>query len=165
MIKVTDIFNNEFEVECIGCALVDKSLVPIGGIIKETENFILHHDPEVPIKGFLIIASKRHIKSISQLQKPQAIEFFELCYDARAALSSFEDITDCTFIQEERSEHFHFWILPRYKWMDELFDNSLSSIRPIMKYAEENLKTEKNISEIKMYVEHLKNHFIITESD
>ena len=145
--KRKDILNNEFEVECIGCALVDKTLIPIGGIIKETENFILHQDPEVPIKGFLIIASKLHVKAITELSKIQAAEFFELCYDARVALLSFDDILECSLIQEERSNHFHFWILPKYKWMNDLFENSLSSIRPILKYAREKLKTEKVLRE------------------
>jgi len=154
--KVNDILGNDYEIDCIGCALANNILVPVGGIIKETENFILHQDPEVPIKGFLVIASKYHIKSIAELSKSQAVEFFELCYDARVALISFGDIIECTFIQEERSGHFHFWILPRYEWMNGLFENSLSSIRSLMKYAEENLKTEKNIEDIKMSVEHLK---------
>ena len=150
-----DILNNEFEVECIGCALVNKILTPIGGIIKETENFILHQDPEIPIKGFLIIASKQHIKSITQLSKLQALEFFELCYETRRALLSFEDIIECDLIQEEKG-HFHFWIFPKYKWMNDLFENSLTSIRAIMGYAKENLKTEQNIKEIVEYVELLK---------
>ena len=154
--KVTDILNNHFEVECIGCAMADKSLSSVGGIIKETENFIVQQDLEVPIKGFLIIASKQHIKSIAELPKSQALEFFGLCHDARTALLSFGDIIECTLIQEERSRHFHFWILPRYKWMNDLFENSLSSIRPIMKYAKENLKTEQNIRDIKLCVERLK---------
>jgi diadenosine tetraphosphate (Ap4A) HIT family hydrolase len=153
--KRKGILNNEFEVDCIGCALANKSLIPIGGIIKETDNFILHQDPEIPIKGFLIIASKQHIKSITQLSKIQALEFFELCYNARNALLTFDDIIECSLIQEERG-HFHFWILPKYKWMNDLFENSLSSIRPIMKYARENLKTEQNINEIISYVEQLK---------
>jgi len=151
-----DILGNDFDVECIGCALVNKTLVPIGGIIKETESFILHHDPEVPIKGFLIIASKQHIKSITQLSKLQAVEFIELCYEARTALLSFDDINECSLIQEERSGHFHFWILPKYQWMNNLFDNSLSSIRPIMKYAEENLKSEKIFYDIQKFVEQLR---------
>ena len=151
-----DKINKEFEAECIGCALASKSLIPIGGIIKETENFILHQDPEVPIKGFLIIASKQHIKSISQLSKSQALELFELCYDARIALLSFDNIIECNLIQEERSGHFHFWILPKYKWMNDLFDNSLSSIRLIMKYAKENLITDQNIKDIEICVERLK---------
>ena len=154
--KRTDILDNVFEVDCIGCALANKNLIPIGGIIKETDNFILHQDPEIPIKGFLIIASKQHIKSITQLSKSQALEFFELCYDARMALLSFDDIIECNLIQEERSGHFHFWILPRYTWMNELFENSLSSIRPIMKYARENLKSKENIEDIKKCIERLK---------
>ena len=154
--KVTDILNNYFEVECIGCALANKRLVPIGGIIKETENFILVQDIEVPIKGFLIISSKRHIKSVTQLSKSQAVEFFELCCDARIALSSFEDIVECSLIQEERSGHFHLWIFPRYEWMNGLFENSLPSIRQIMKYAEKNMKTEENIKEIESCIERIK---------
>ncbi|MCL2704384.1 MAG: HIT family hydrolase [Defluviitaleaceae bacterium] len=154
--KGTDILGNDFDVECIGCALSDNTLVPVGGIIKETDNFILLQDIEVPIKGFLVIASKQHIKSFIELPKPQAVEFFKLCYDARAALGNFEDINDCTFIQEERSGHFHFWILPKYKWMNDLFDDSISSIRPIMKYAEKNLKSEENIEDIQKCVERLK---------
>jgi len=154
--KRKDILNNEFEVECIGCALANKNLVPVGGIIKETENFILHQDPEIPIKGFLIIASKKHIKSIIELSKSQALEFFELVYDARTALLSFDDIIECSLIQEEKSGHFHFWILPKYIWMNDLFDNSLSSIRPIMQYARENLKTAQNIKDIEIYIERLK---------
>ena len=67
--KMTDVLSNELEIDCIGCAIADKSLIPVGGHVKETDNFILHQDPEVPIKGFLIIASKRHIKSIAQLVK------------------------------------------------------------------------------------------------
>jgi hypothetical protein len=25
---------------------------------------------------------------------------------------------EVTFIQEERSEHFHVWLLPRYEWIE-----------------------------------------------
>ncbi|MCL2194449.1 MAG: HIT family hydrolase [Oscillospiraceae bacterium] len=154
--KITDVLNREYEVDCIGCALVDGSVTPIGGIIKETENFILHQDPEVPLKGFLVIATKQHVRSIAQLSKSQALEFFALCYDARKALKSLDNTIECTLIQEERSGHFHAWLFPRQRWMDGLFDNSLSSIRPIMKYAEANLKTEENIREIETCVEQLK---------
>jgi hypothetical protein len=35
-LKKTDIFNNEMGEECIGCSVTNGSLIPIGGIIKET---------------------------------------------------------------------------------------------------------------------------------
>jgi len=154
--KEKDLSGNDFAIDCIGCALVDKKIIPIGGIIKETENFILHHDPEVPIKGFMIIASKQHVKSITDFSKSQAIEFFELCYEARTALLTFEDIIECVLLQEERSGHFHFWIFPKYEWMNDLYENSLSSVRPIMKYAEKNMMNKENTDSIHECVEQLK---------
>ena len=148
--------------ECMGCALANGSLVPVGGIIKETEHFILHQDVEVPIKGFLVIASKRHIKSVADMAKDEAVEFMELLYDARKALLSVEGIIECTFIQEERSGHFHFWLFPRYEWMDGLFKNSLTTVREIMKYAEENMNTAENIKDIEINSECMKENLVNT---
>jgi diadenosine tetraphosphate (Ap4A) HIT family hydrolase len=64
---IKDFINNEWSCKCIGCSIGSGEVVPPGGIITETKNFVLHQDPEVPIKGFLIIASKKHIQSISQI--------------------------------------------------------------------------------------------------
>ncbi|MCL2323738.1 MAG: HIT family hydrolase, partial [Oscillospiraceae bacterium] len=151
-----DALNGKWTVKCIGCAIVSKEVTPIGGLIKETQNFVLHQDPEIPIKNFLIIAAKKHIKSIVELSTEQNVELFDLCYKARKALLSFKDITDCKLIQEEQSGHFHLWILPRYGWMNEKFDNSLTFVRPIMKYARENHKTQDNLNEIVTSVERLR---------
>jgi diadenosine tetraphosphate (Ap4A) HIT family hydrolase len=155
-LKKTDIFNNELGTDCIGCSVTNGTLIPIGGIIKETANFILHQDPEIPIKGFLIITTKLHLSSITQLQKSQVNELFDLYYDARKALLTFEDILECTLIQEERSKHFHIWILPRYEWMNKQFKNSLSTIRPIMNFAKKNMKVQSNINEIITAANHLR---------
>jgi len=134
--------------DCIGCAIASKEMTPPGGIIKETTNFALHQDPEIPIRNFLIINAKRHIQSIAQMSPEENTELFELCYQARKALLSFDDIIDCTLIQEERSGHFHLWILPWYAWMDAGFDQSLASVRAVMQYARENRRTNKHLDEI-----------------
>jgi diadenosine tetraphosphate (Ap4A) HIT family hydrolase len=73
----------------------------------ETQNFILHQDPEIPIKGFLIVAAKRHIRSMAELSQDEAQELFGLVYRARLALRRLGDIREVTVIQEERSAHFH----------------------------------------------------------
>ena len=150
---IKDILDNEWQCNCIGCSISTGEVIPPGGIIRETENFILHQDPEIPIKGFLIIASKKHIKSISQLSFEESQELFDLVYKARRALESIDDIKEVSIIQEERSSHFHLWLLPRYQWMDDICINSLSTIREIMNYARENCKTTKYINEILMTVE------------
>ena len=146
--RTVNALNGEWVVECIGCAIASKKVIPIGGLIKETSNFVLHQDPEIPIKNFLIIAAKNHIKSIAELSHEQNNELFDLCYKARKALMSFDDFINCKLIQEEHSGHFHLWILPYYDWMIEKFDNTLTSVRSIMKFARENLKTKENIDEI-----------------
>lgn len=152
----TDILNREWSCQCIGCAIASGEVLSPGGIIAETKNFILHQDPEIPIKGFLIIASKSHIRSISQLTSEESQELFDLVYRARIALNSIADIKEVTIIQEERSGHFHLWLLPRYQWMNEQFANSLSTVREIMVYSKNNLKSKENIESILLEVEKIR---------
>ena len=157
---VKDILNKEWQCECIGCGIGTGDITPPGGLIVETKNFVLHQDPEVPIKGFLIIASKAHIKSISELSFEESRELFDLVYKARMALKSIIDIKEVTIIQEERSKHFHLWLLPRYNWMDEKATYSLSTIREITAFSKNICKTEQNIKEILETVELIKSEIL-----
>jgi len=143
----------------VECSIGNGEIAPPGDIIVDTKNFVLHQDPEVPISGFLIIASKKHIKSISELSLEESTEFFELVYKARLVMKNVVNINEVTIIQEERSGHFHMWLLPRYEWMTDKFGNSLSTVREIMSYSKENLKTKDNIEEILSVASKLKNAF------
>ena len=145
---VKDILGKEWNCKCIGCSIGKGEIIPPGEIIMNTENFVLHQDPEIPIKAFLIIASKKHIKSLSEFTSEESQELFALVYRARRALKSIKDIKEVSIIQEERSGHFHLWLLPRYEWMDKKFENSLSTVREIFFYAKDNYKTEENIADI-----------------
>jgi diadenosine tetraphosphate (Ap4A) HIT family hydrolase len=152
----TDILNREWTCQCIGCSIASGEVLSPGGIIAETKNFRLDQDPEIPIKGFLIISSKSHIRSISQLSSEESRELFDLVYRARIALNNIADIKEVTIIQEERSGHFHLWLLPRYEWMNERFANSLSTVREIMAYSKNNLKSDENIENILLEVEKIR---------
>ena len=145
---ITTILGQSFLCECIGCDIASGRIVPPGGMIAETEHFILHQDPEVPIRAFFIVASKAHIQSMDQMSAAEARECFDLVYRARKLQSRLGDISEVLVIQEERSEHFHLWLLPRYAWMDERFANSLSTVREMLKYARENRKTSEEVAEI-----------------
>lgn len=57
-----DFMNNEWNSECIGCEIGKGAIIPPGGIIKETENFLIQQDLEVPIKGFLNNSIKKTYK-------------------------------------------------------------------------------------------------------
>lgn len=156
---VKDILNHDCEAECIGCAIANKEMKIPGGIIYETENFIIQQDLEVPIEGFLVIVSKKHIRSISELRMNEMVELSELIYKSRKVLEEIDDLTDVTIIQEERSKHFHVWLFPRYKWIDEKFENSLPAIREIMEYARNNLKTDAQIGKVLRIAEMVKSEF------
>lgn len=155
---VNDILGKEWNCKCIGCSIGTGEITPPGEVIMSTENFVLHQDPEIPIKGFLIIASKKHIKSISELTLDESQELFDLVYRARRALTIIKDIKEVSIIQEERSGHFHLWLFPRYEWMDEKFENSLSTVREILFYAKDKHKTEENIADILATVEIIRDY-------
>ena len=96
---------------------------------------------------------EKHIFELEQ-------ELFTLVYKARVAMKSIKYIKEVTIIQEERSGHFHLWLLPRYEWMDDKFENSLSSVRECMKYAKINYKSEENTKAILETVKIIKGNFI-----
>lgn len=152
-----DFLNNEWKSECIACEIGKGKITPPGGIIKETENFFIQQDLEIPLKGFLIIASKKHLKSIAQLTLDEVIELTNLIYKSRLALNEISDINEVVIIQEERSNHFHVWLFPKYSWMNELFENSLTDIRKIMKYVKLNMKNKENIKEVLSTADFLRN--------
>ncbi len=154
-----DFMNNQWPDQCMGCSIGKNDMVPPGGIIYDTKNFVLHQDPDVPLSGFLIAASKKHVRSIGELTLEESTELFDLVYKARVAMKNICDINEVTIIQEERSGHLHLWLLPRYQWMNDKFGNSLSNIREIMSHIKENLKTENNLEEVLLVAEKLKQDF------
>lgn len=141
--------------KCIGCNIVNKEIIPNGGIIYETENFLLFQDPEVPIKGFLIVQAKRHVKSMIDFTEEEQIELVKLINKAREALKKLDICNEVTIVQEERSKHFHVWLFPNYKWMEEKFGKGIKYLRDISEYAIENV-TQKDIEEVLEIVEKLK---------
>jgi diadenosine tetraphosphate (Ap4A) HIT family hydrolase len=153
---ITDMQNHPYTCDCIGCAIGAGEIIPPGGLICESEHFVLHQDPEVPVRGFLIVASKRHIRSIAQMSEAEAAELFSLVYRARLAQEQAGQIHEVRIIQEERSGHFHLWLLPWEAWMEGKFVNSLASVREMMRYAKEERRTEENVREVLEEVEAIK---------
>ncbi len=153
---ITDIQNNQYTCDCLGCAISAGEVIPPGGLICESEHFVVHQDPEVPVRGFLIIATKKHIQSIAQMSEAEAAELFSLVYRARVTLEKLGQIHEVRIIQEERSGHFHLWLLPWDAWMDEKFINSLASVRDMMRYAKAERRTAENVREVLEIVEAIK---------
>ena len=154
-----DILGNEINTDCIGCAIAKGEMELPGGILYDGKSIILAADPEIPIPGFLIITSKRHIQSFAQLSEDERSEIGDTIAWAQKALKELHLAESVTLVQEERSKHFHIWIFPNQEWMKEKFGFGLQYMRDINAYARENATTEdtekviKAVEDIRAYKE------------
>lgn len=148
---MSDIINNK----CTGCSV---SKGEIGTIIYETNTFVLNQDPEVPLKGFLVITSKKHVNSFIDYNENEREELLELLFKARKALKDLNICKEVTIVQEERSQHFHIWLFPYFDWMQEKFGKGVKYLRDINEYVVKNA-TDKQKRDVLDSIEKLKKYF------
>ena len=131
--KTKDFLGNEWDGNCMGCAISEGSISIPGGLIKRTQYFFVNQDPLIPLPGFLVIASTRHIRSISEMDDIEYDEFSKLIRDTHRAIKDVTKIEHLTIVQEERSSHFHLWFFPWTEYVIERYGKpSLAKIREIM---------------------------------
>ncbi|RKL66552.1 diadenosine tetraphosphate hydrolase [Salipaludibacillus neizhouensis] len=136
------------EVECLSCALTSGLIQPDGGVVLETEYFHAHQDVAYPIKGLIIIASKRHIKRFDELTEYEQVDYITVLSRIRKAQRDILGIDYVYyFYNEDTSHHFHTWMVPRYDWMYE-FGRSVESVRPVLLHAREEMNNDENIQEV-----------------
>lgn len=148
---IEDFTGAKKEMMCIGCACTEAGQ-DVPGYVIETELFHAHQDQEVPIPGFVILSTKRHIESIADFTDAEASEFIILARRIRQAQRDVLGIEHVYLIEEEdTADHFHLWLLPRYEWMkDEVqFGRKVGSARNVLQYAQEHMKTAENIVLVK----------------
>ena len=131
--KTKDFLGKEWDITCMGCAISDNSMSAPGGFIQKTQYFCVHQDPLIPLSGFLVIASLRHIQSISDMQKSEYEDFSNLLRVTHYAIKKATGIENLTIVQEESSRHFHLWFFPWTQYVVEKYGKpSLAKIREIM---------------------------------
>lgn len=143
MATIKDFLGNEWTFDCLGCSIANGEIKIPGGIIYDGKAVVLGADPEIPIPGFLILTSKRHVNSFSQYTKEERDEISNVLYYAEKALKELKIADTFTIVQEDRSKHFHIWVFPRYKWMVEQFGDGISHLRDISQYAKEHATDEE----------------------
>ena len=63
---------------CIGCACASGEFDVFGGNLFETESFIVAQDCELPINGFMIVSTKRHITKMTELSEKEQIDLIKI---------------------------------------------------------------------------------------
>ena len=148
MRKLTLANGSVVEVECLSCALTSGLIVPDGGVVYETEFFHAHQDVAYPIKGLIILASKRHIRCFDELTEEEQLDYIRVLSKIRKAQRKILGIEYVYyFYNEDTTHHFHTWLVPRYEWMYE-FGRSVESVRPVLLHARNHMNNEENMKEV-----------------
>ena len=137
------------EIACLGCAIQSGEVETPGGVIASSEHFEAQQDYEIPIPGFVILTSKRHLVSFDEFTKDEQQDFIKLLCRVRKGMREALGVNTVYFVQEEDTQHhFHVWLFPRYGWMTEEFGRKINSVRPIMEYARKHMKTADNLVKV-----------------
>ena len=156
--NIIDITGKEWKIKkCLSCEIANGTIAPYGGILYKSENFAVMQDVELPINGFIVIASIRHLEKFTELTEDEQVELTKLINKTLNILRNNGVAEEYNIILEEKKNyHFHIWLMPRHKWMIEQFGKVLKNIKGIQEYAINNMKTDENIKEIAKTCEILK---------
>ena len=152
MVQITSADGKKLETNCIGCALVNGQAGTIGGLLYDGFHHQVRTDYEVPIRGFYVIGSKRHLAHRVDFTPREKTEFNHIkktlaqgmCDILGIDKEKIHELVDESKINSPiNPSHFHMALLPEEPWMKG------KSIDEILIYAKENLKTEANLNKLK----------------
>ena len=103
--EAIDILGRKWKYECMSCAIAKGELELPGGLIYEDEYITVGADTEIPLNGFIIIAPKRHVNSIADLNTIERHELIDYIARIIEALRELNIVHEVTIVQEERSKH------------------------------------------------------------
>lgn len=144
MNKVIDIFGKEIEFECMGCDIANHKLIPPGGYVYEDEFINISADPEIPIKGFMVLGINKHIKSLNEMTSTERFNIVETLNETIEVIKKYDIANEVLLIQEEKASHFHIWIVPIHDWMDK-FGRNVRNIKEIINYAKQNFNENQEV--------------------
>lgn len=156
--QLTTIYGTTENVTCIACSTLNQTQNPTNKfLIAKSKYFRAEQDYEVPIPGFVIVASNRHFYSVDEMSEAEQADFIRFVASVRKAMRQVLNIDYVQMILNERtaSSHFHLWLFPRYDWMEEKFGTKLDSIEEIMRFAKETMKSTielDNVYGVTLYI-------------
>lgn len=135
---------------CPGCAYANHEFVLPCGMAYEDNLFTLSQDWELPIEGFLVISPKRCVEKFDELTDEERVKIFDIVNKTITILRN-NNICDRfnVIFEEKEGRHFHIWIMPRHKWMSDLFDDITDNIGEIFAYAKSNFREQHIYNKIK----------------
>lgn len=153
--------------ECMGCSIVENfDNDKYTGQVVKTKNFTIAQDFELPINGFMVISSVRHLESINEMTNDEKLELITLIDVTVASLKKLEVCPQYNVVWEEKyGNHFHVWLMPRHDYLtDAMGTNIMKKIGYLFKYAKDNLRTEENLKAVEETIIRLKEELKANET-
>lgn len=155
--KLNTIFDEEIEIDCVGCVVCDNSLFSQGRIF-QTELFDISQDFELAIPGMMVISPLRHIPNIEVLTDDELAELGLLqVYCKRALLDLWECENVVYQLYEKPGCHIHLVIIPLWKSLK--IKNKYAVLAELMARADEFKADAENMKKVKEYILALRNWF------
>lgn len=145
---------------CPGCAYANHEFSLPCGMAYENDKFTLSQDWELPIQGFFVVSPKSCVEKFEQLNKEEKIEMFEIV-DKTIKILRKNNICDRfdVIFEEKENRHFHVWIMPRHKWMEDLVGDIIDNVGKIFEFSKLNMRTEENYNRIKEITKIVRKNF------
>lgn len=153
-VAVTNFLNQEMVFEgCKSCSIGNHTITNLpGGYLYEDDFINVTIDPEVPIKGFIVIGIKKHVASTTQITREERIKIEDVTNKVKLALEHFGERNILLF-EDGFSEHYRRWIIPSADWMFQFGRGK--NLKQITMYAKQNM-TEEQKEECLLYAQEIK---------
>lgn len=159
-VAVTNFLNQEMIFEgCKSCAIGNHTITNLPGEYLYEDNFInVTIDPEVPIKGFIVIGINKHVSTTTKLTRDERIQIEDITNKVKQALETLGQKNILLF-EDGFSDHYRRWIIPSDDWMFQFGRGK--NLKQITTYAKKNMG-EKEKLEILRFADKVKNLLMLT---
>lgn len=153
-VAVTNFMNEEMIFEgCKSCAIGNHTITNLpGGYLYEDDFINVTIDPEVPIRGFIVIGIKKHVATTTQLTRHERIQIEEITNKVKLALEYLGEKNILLF-EDGFSEHYRRWVIPSDDWMFQFGRGK--NLKQITTYARKNM-TDNQKKEILLFADKVK---------
>ena len=127
--------------KCMACEIASGAYVPPGGIIFQTEDYMVHQDPYVAIPGFFIISPKRHIYSVDQMTVVEQSTMGNVIAVTEELIKKITNVGIITLLQEDKVQegHLHIWVFPWHDYILKEFGYTVAKLREIIDHYKTDL--------------------------
>lgn len=141
-VAVTNFMNEEMVFEgCKSCAIGNHAITNLpGGYLYEDDFVNVTIDPEVPIRGFIVIGIKKHVSTTTQLTRDERIQIEDITNKVKLALEHF-GAENILLFEDGFSEHYRRWVIPSDDWMFQFGRGK--NLKQITMYAKKNMTYEQ----------------------